>query len=130
MAYLKKTSLFKRILFSRTTALVIVLVIIFMGYGLFSLAGKSIEAAKARKIAENQAAALVAKQDSLTSKLAILNTPDGKESALREQFPVVKPGEHMVVITDDTKNTPVQTASDEPSKSGGGFWNFLKNLFR
>ena len=111
-------------------ALVIIIVIIFMGYGLVSLARKSIDTAKARRIAESQAGALTEKQKVLSDKLSILSTPDGKEAVLREQFPVVKPGEHMVVITDDTKNADTQTTSEPAPASSGGFWSFLKNLFK
>jgi len=128
MAYIKKTNLFKRILFSRSMALGLLLVIIFVGYGLVSLIGKSIEAAKARRLSEDQAASLTQKENDLTKKLALLNTPDGKEAILREQFPVVKPGEQVVVITDENQSAAAAAAAQEqPPKKG--FWNFIKSLF-
>ncbi|MBP7804902.1 MAG: hypothetical protein KA052_01605 [Candidatus Pacebacteria bacterium] len=124
MSYQKKTNLFKKIVFSRGAALLILFVIVFMGYGLYSLAGKSIDAAKERKRAEAEAATLAEKRENLSTRLSALNTPDGKEAALREQFPLVKNGEHMIVITEDENKI-----APPPEEEEEGFWDFLKNIF-
>ena len=131
MSYLKKNpNLFKRIIFSRGMALAIILAVVFVGYGLVSLLEKSIDASKGRKIAESQAADLSRQQQDLSKKLADLNTADGQEAALREQFPVVKEGEHVVVITggDSQDISIAATLSTEPAQKS--FWDFLKNLFK
>jgi type IV secretory pathway VirB4 component len=130
MPYLKKQNLFKEILFSRTTALVILFAVFFTGYGLVSLIGKSINEAKARKLAEAQASVLSKKQADLSEKLSVLNTTDGQESALREQFPVVKEGEHVVVITGDDDKASSVAGIDTDQSRQGGFWNFIKNIFK
>ncbi len=129
-SYLKKQNLFKEILFSRTTALVVLFAVFFTGYGLVSLIGKSINEAKARKVAEAQASELSKKQTELSEKLSVLNTADGQESALREQFPVVKEGEHVVVITgsEDTTSNPDGSGANQSKQSG--FWNFVKSVFK
>jgi predicted membrane protein len=130
MAYFKRTNIFQKIVFSRGMALLILFAVVFVGYGLMSIVNKSIEASSSRKIAESQAFALKAKEANLTNKIEALKTPVGQEASLREQFPVVKAGEHVVVITDDTVNQS-QTATAIVSKpSEGGFWNFVKNLFK
>ncbi len=129
MPYFKRTNLFKRIIFSRGMVIVVILAILLIGYEVFSIVGKGLDAAKARKVAESQAADLKTKEAELTAKLAALNTPEGKEAILREQFPVVKEGEHVVVITEDDRPTIPPNSADQ-SASSGGFWNFLKNLFR
>jgi hypothetical protein len=129
MAYFKRTNIFQSIVFSRGMALVLIFLIVFMGFGLFSIVGKSMDAAKARRVSEAQATALKQKEEDLSMKLAALNTIEGQEAALREQFPVVKPGERVVVITDE--NAPITAsafaATEAPSK---GFWNFLKGIFK
>ena len=141
MAYLKRTNLFQKILFSRGMALAIIFAVIFVGYGLISIIGKSIDASHARKIAESQAAALTQKQDALSKKLATLDTDSGKETVLKEQFPVVKQGEHVVVISDADDQAAAPDSAESPTGSSGaaatpnssqksGFWNFLKNLFK
>ena len=128
MAYFKRTNIWKSILFSRGTALVVVFLIIFMIFALFSIVGKSMNASSARKLAESQATELRQKDADMTRKLAALNTVDGQEAVLREQFPVVKPGEHVVVITDESPSaaTLASRETDAPQK---GFWHFVKGLF-
>lgn len=139
MQFHKQPNLFKRILFSRGMAIAIVFTVIFVGYGLASLIGKSIEASRSRKIAETRAIELQQKKEDLLEKITSLNSAEGQEAVLREQFPVVKEGEHVVVITDQgaqaDKNTKVGTVEPSPTvpteeKTKGGFWNFFKNLFR
>ena len=139
MQYHKTPNLFKRILFSRSMALAIFIAIIFVGYGLASLIGKSLEASRSRKIAEVQAVELQEKKDDLSKKITDLNSAEGQEAVLREQFPVVKEGEHVVVITDQSAQADTNTKVGAVPQSGTaptgekpqtGFWNFLKNLFR
>ena len=110
-------------------ALAVIFLIVFMGFSLASIIRKSVDASNARKLAESQAAALAIKQDDLSKKIAELNTEDGQEAALREQFPVVKPGEHVVVITDPNTDATSDVPVEQDTTQQGGFWNFLKGLF-
>ena len=128
MTYNKRTNIFKQIIFSRGMAVFLLFVVIFVGFGVFSIIGKSMAASRERKIAEAQAQSLVSKQQDLTMKLAELKTAEGQEAALREQFPVVSPGERVVVINDEAP--VVSSATDtKNSQTTGGFWEFLKHLF-
>ena len=109
-------------------ALLIVFLVVFIGFGVYSIAGKSLEASRQRKTAEADAASVVAKQADLTAKLAALDTPDGQEAALREQYPVVSPGEHVVIINDGSDDSAM-VATGVSQAQNGGFWHFLTNLF-
>ena len=129
MPYNKRTNLFKQILFSRTMALFLIFLIIFVGFGVFNIVGKSIEASRQRKVTEAEAASVLSKQADLTTKLDALNTPEGEESALREQYPVVSPGEHVVIINDGTEDSASAPAV-ATAPGGSGFWGFLKSFFR
>jgi hypothetical protein len=129
MPYFKRTNIFKSILFSRGMALGILLAIVFVSYGLVSLVGKSMDAARARKISEAQASNLKVKQEDLSLKLAALATPEGQEAALREKYPLVKAGEHVVVITDEESGSNVKLDTATRSDTKKGFWQFLVNLF-
>jgi cell division protein FtsB len=130
MPYLKRTNIPKNILLSRGAALAVIFLIIFVGFGVVSITQKSIAASRDRKLSEVQAADLKQKNDDMARKLAELNTDNGKEAALREQFPVVKPGEHVIVITDQQANAVAAVSSDQETSTGGGFWNFVKNIFK
>ena len=128
MAYFKKTNLFKQIFFSRGTILVIFFLIIFTGFGLYSIIGKSINASNERKNAESEVADLNSKEADLSKQIDLLKTPEGQDDVLKEQYPVVSPGEHVVVITD---NPDEATSVSEQTQASGskGFWDYLKKLF-
>lgn len=126
MSYYKKTPVWKKILFSPGMALVIIFLIIFIGYGVVSVVDKSIDASRNRKRSEAEAQTLAQKEIVLSAKLEALKSPEGQEAALREQFPVVRPGEGVVVIVEESKRN---TTTVEPEQSKGGFWKFLKDLF-
>ena len=128
MQNIKRTSVFKRIFFSRGMAVVITLVV-FVGLGLSSIVSKSMGASKARHDAEAEAADLVKKKVSLQAKLDALDTPEGRESVLREQYPVVSPGEHVVVITQEDAPRPTVAAPSSSTDPSAGFWSFLQNIF-
>lgn len=120
--------MFHTILFSRGMALFILFLIVFVGFGVVSIAGKSIDASKDRKRSEEQAAALEAKEADMFRKLAALDTPEGKEAALRDQFPVVAAGEHVVVISEPA---PVLAENSAGAKKGGkGFFDRLFGWFK
>ncbi len=129
MSYFKKANIFTQILFSKGAIVVIFFLIIFTGFGLYSIIGKSIDASRERKVAETQVADLNQKQTELSQKIDMLKTPEGQSDALKEEYPVVASGEHVVVITDDT--TPDATQTDQSqTDSQKGFWDYLKNLFK
>ncbi|MEI8129959.1 MAG: hypothetical protein WCG55_00435 [bacterium] len=129
MAYFKRTNIFQSIVFSRLMALAVLLAIVFMAFALYSIVGKSIDASNARKLAESQAVELKQKQLDLDKKLTDLNTTSGQEALLREQYPVVKPGEHVVVITDtDSGSVAVPQANQDVPHTG--FWTLVKSYFK
>ena len=129
MSYFKKTNVFKQVFFSKATIVVVFFLIIFTGFGLYSIIGKSINASNERKIAENEISDLKTKEVDLSKKIDLLKTPEGQGQALKEQYPVVSPGEHVVVITEDTETSSSQSEQNNiPQKKS--FWDYLKNLFK
>lgn len=128
MSYQHKNNIFRSLFYSRGMVVFILFAIVFVSLGLFTLIGKSMDASKARKISEKEASVLKVKENDLTSKITSLQTPEGEEAALREKYPVVKEGEHVVVITDNSDSNDLVSNSAKPDQ--GGFWNFLKNLFK
>lgn len=108
----------------------VIVLVVLVGFGLVSMAQKSMQASKNRKIAEDQALSLTQRQIELTKKIDALNTMEGQETALREQFPVVKEGERVVVITDDEPTQIEVNQAIENANKKSGFFDFLKNLVK
>lgn len=122
-----KNNIFAHIFFSRGMVVFLFFIIIFISLGLFSIVNKSIDANIARKHAELEAEALIEKQKVLSDKLSSLQTREGQERALKEQYSVVKEGEQVVVISDDSiEDLPVSNNQNSNKKD---FWSFLRDLF-
>ena len=85
---------------------------------------KTIITRENRKIAENKLLELQKEKVALSSDIAKLQTKEGIEESIREKFGWAKEGEGMIVVMED-KNQPVK---DE--KQQGGFFSFIKNLFK
>ena len=87
------------------------------------------DASKQRKIAETEVTDLQSKQAELSKKIDMLKTPDGQSAVLKEQYPVVSPGEHVVVITDDSgMNSTTTSQTEQPQQKS--FWQYVKSLFK
>ena len=129
MSYFKKTNIFKQIFFSRGTIIVLFFLILFVGFALVSIMGQSMNAATERKMAEAQVLDLSKKRTDLSKKIDMLKTPEGQADALKEQYPVVSPGEHVVVINDDTA-VVASASSENPPEQQKSFWDYLKNLVK
>ena len=98
--------------------------ILFFAWSVLGFWNKMAETGKNKKIAEDKVAALEKQKEKLTSDISSLKTDQGKEKIFRENYGLAKEGEDMIVVVDD-KNAP---AAPEPNS--GGFWGFLKNLFK
>jgi len=91
----------KKILYSKVTIVILVLILLFIGKSVFSAYKKysiSREAAVERR--ENLEE-LENRKNSLGSKLENLNTDRGVEEELRSRFQVAKPGEKVLIIVEE-----------------------------
>ncbi|MBX4209526.1 hypothetical protein KW799_02455 [Candidatus Parcubacteria bacterium] len=68
---------------------------------------------------------LEARQASLSQSINALDTVEGREKEIRDRFGVVKDGERMVVLVDDS-STDRQSAS---AAGSGGWWSKLIGIF-
>jgi cell division protein FtsB len=129
MSYFKKTNVFKQVFFSKGTIIVLLFLIVFTGFGLFSVISKSMNASRERKVAENEIIKLRTKEIDLSKKIDMLKTPEGQNQILKEQYPVVESGEHVVVITENTSSFNSSSGNLKMIKKKS-FWDYLKNLFK
>lgn len=114
---------FKRFLHSRYAIAilgVICLVLLHSVWGLYQKYEKSKEIV-AR--VQSNASLLQTRETSLSQSINDLNTQEGRENILRDQFGVVKEGEKMVVIVDDVSGT------DTAAKPSAGWWSRFLGFF-
>lgn len=102
-------------------------VILFFSWNVFNFWNKMQETVKNKKIVEDKIALLKQKKENISSEINSLNTVEGKEKFLRENFGLVKEGEDVTVIVEE-KKTP-----EAPTKTSSSFFSFLyfwKNWFK
>ena len=115
----------QKIIYSKPFLIGMIVLFIFLLWGVFGIWNKRNEARQKKSIALGALVDLNKRQDELNKKIGELGTTDGTESVLRDKFRVAKEGEGLVVIVDPSTNTE-NTETKNPKNS---FWNFWKNLF-
>ena len=92
----------KKLLPSRYALAVLIVIILLLSRGVW---GIYVKYEKSRVLAEKSQADLAvlqSRQDTLTKSINALNTEEGREKELRDRFGVVKQGEKMIILVDDT----------------------------
>ena len=110
---------------SKLVLVLLGIVILIFTWVVIGFVGKMRETIKNRKIAEAKVAELLKSKEKLSSDIAKLKTQTGIEESIRDKFGLAKEGEGMIVIVED-KNP----LASPPDSSQGGFFSFLKNLFK
>jgi len=103
---------------------VLIGIIIVLGRAVWGIYHKNKRAATDRLLAEQQINDLTIRQKSLDDRLAKLKTAQGLEEEIRENLPVAKVGEHVIVIIDnqDRASSTEETIGTTTKKS---FWSAL-----
>jgi cell division protein FtsB len=77
---------------------VLALTALWLGSRIWSLAGKAELAWRQAHDTEAEYEALETRQAALAANLAALETPRGRDAAMREAFGVARPGEEVIVV--------------------------------
>ncbi len=84
------------------------------------------EMSERRVLAEQEAAALEARKETLEKRVEYLSSERGIEAEMRRQFDVALPGEQVVVIVEDKSNelevTPLNSSTTTSPKKWYQFW--------
>jgi cell division protein FtsB len=76
------------------------------------------------QVVENKVIELQKQKEKLSLDIEKLKTDEGVEESIRTKFGLAKEGEGEIVIVEDKNPSP------PVEKSDGGFFSFLKNLFK
>ncbi len=115
---------FRNILQSKPVLVFLSILLLVFAWGVFSFMSKMRVTIENRKIVENKVAELEKTKERLSSDIAKLKSQDGVEESIRQKFGLAKEGEGVIVVMDD-KNPP-----EIEKKESGGFFSWLRNLFR
>jgi len=101
----------------------LLLVIIWLGFLIIGLAGKVYFTWSIARDTQRQAAVLHAREETLKKNIAALNTPQGREAAIRTAFGVARPGEQVIIVV-----PPHQAATS--TATGTSWWQRLFGWIR
>ena len=116
---------FREMLYSRPTLFVLLVVLFLTARAAYNMYGKEIESGERAARAQTELQNLRERKSQVTKAIQQLNTPEGMEREIRDDFRVAKPGEHLVVLVDPPKNEDVVV----PDSLVSGLWKKVKGLF-
>lgn len=96
-----------RLFFKRVGTLALLILVVFVGLGVWKVFSKERESRALRVEAEIQEARLKEQADQLEAKTAQLKTDRGKEALLRDQYDVGRSGEGLIVIVEPPAPEPI-----------------------
>lgn len=105
--------------------IVLFLLLLAMGKGVWSLVQKNHMARQNYKEAENRLAELEIEKKQLVANVGILKTDRGIETEIRKNFSVVKEGEKVITIVDNTQMVATTTGDDD-----GSAWSWFIDIFK
>ena len=116
---------FRRLLYSKTSVVLLLIILILLGHSTWSAYQKNKIAEYYRRQAETKLTELEVQKNDLVADVSNLKTKRGVEELIRVNFPVVKSGEKVVAVMDPEPVVNESITEDQ----AGGFWSYFKNLF-
>lgn len=109
---------------SKPVLILLGLLLLFFAWNVLNLWKKMEDTAQNKKLVQNQLTSLEQQKQKLSTDINNLQTDEGKETIFRENYGLAKDGEDEIVVEEDP-NQPAPAP-----QSSGGFFGFLKNLFK
>ncbi|MEN9649665.1 MAG: hypothetical protein RL094_632 [Candidatus Parcubacteria bacterium] len=117
---------FRKRLYSKTTLLILVLVLVLLGRGVINVYKKEkASRAELERVAAEQLE-IQKRYSVLAENSDRLKTSDGIETEIRSKFDVAKAGEGVIVVVDK----PVPKAPEAEKSVIQKIWNSVRNVFR
>jgi hypothetical protein len=114
----------RKVLYSRSTVIVLAIITIFLVKGAVGVVLKDMESKKNVDLAKESLETAKSRSEALSKNITSLNTQAGVESEIRQRFNVSKEGEQVAVIVDR------QTATSSDQSTSQGFWASIEAWFR
>jgi cell division protein FtsB len=128
MAGYQQSHRFSKVLYSKITFVVLVVLVVFFSRSTWIILQKERESAQDAAQAEKQEADLESRQTVLSASIDRLSTPQGVEEDLREKYTIAKPGEKLFVILSPDSTT--STSSSQGQSAAASLWARLVSFFK
>ena len=114
----------KKVLYSRPTLVVLIIVILFLLNGVWNIYQKEKSTDIKKDITKEEFDAILEREAVLTKEINRLSTERGKEQEIRKKFNVARVGEEVVVIIDAPISDDGKNEDEEK-----GFWQRIFDWF-
>lgn len=117
---------FRRVLYSKVTLAILLVLIALLSRATWNVYLKAGESRRNSELSQKEYDVLKTRHDFLKAQIESLNTPEGREKEIRQNFQVSKTGEQIVVIVESTST--VNTHVEEQGvmeKTWGSFWGIF-----
>lgn len=125
MSKFQEKNKFKIFMQSKPVLVMLTVIVFLFAWKVISMSFKLEETYKNKKIEQQKIIDLEKRKEKLSSDIEKLNTDEGKEELIRENFGFVKEGEGVVVVVEDKEQNEIPVV-----KENKGFFSFLKNIFK
>jgi cell division protein FtsB len=115
---------FRKILYSRSSVAVLLIILAFLAHATWNVFTKERESAANVIEASREHDKLQSRQQVLTVEIQRLSTDQGVEEEIRNKYSVSKPGEHLLIIVDNASSTASTSQTHE------SWWDRFKKLFK
>jgi cell division protein FtsB len=116
---------YQRMIYSRITILVLILLVFFLGKAVLNVYEKAQRTKENLNIATTELENLESRGDLLEERIESFKTEKGIEEEIRDKFNVIKEGEHVIMIVDEEL-----TDEDMKNENSGSLWQRIKFLFK
>ncbi len=114
----------RNFLYSKGVAIILVVMIIFLGKATWGVFQKERESAENAVQSNRELTKLDDRKNLLEAEIGRLSTDEGVEEEIRSKYNVSKPGEHFLIIVDAATTSTSTDSVAEPS-----LWEKLKRFF-
>lgn len=112
---LNKKKNFRKFIYSPFTLFILLMFFLLLLKGVWGVYQKERTSAQYLQAEQDQFTAITSRQKELTQSVDYLKTDQGIEAEIRSKFRVVRDGESVAVIVDDTSSTTVPKTTSTPS---------------
>jgi len=110
--------------YTKPVLFILLVLFVLLSVSLYNVYGKYRQVKQKRNTTEQALLKSKSDESMMMSKIESLENPEGIENYLRSQYPVARPGEQVILITDTDHAVPIESIPDV------SFINKLKNMFK
>ncbi|MEA2112917.1 MAG: hypothetical protein U9P50_03010 [Patescibacteria group bacterium] len=127
MSRLKNRNKVNKIVYSWLVLVVLVVVIVLVGKGVWGVYKSKEISFNNRMYSEEEYERLKGRSDSVTIEIEMLETEKGVETEIRDKFRVVKEGEQLAVIINSVEDDKKVEVEKEKKSFFKKIWEFLRD---